>query len=414
MSDPPHVVMKLEYAVRGEDMGSYTPFQKKKFGRARRFYGCHNGNGDRNYVNYVNDGSKEKIDYVAYSGDGEKSCGAFDRSGLMDEKRRAELKKKLRTTGSVIWYGFISFTTEFGNRYVNGQEDACRLMATELPKFFRAAGFDPENITWYAGLHENTLHRHIHFSFFENEPSRYTARERKNARYSKGRISPLAMARFKVNVERRLTDITAELKIARKNVTDVMQSVLFTDGHRARLTREVQERLLELAEALPEDGRLSYASANMEQLRPMIDGITDLIIRGSPKLYAAFNKFCDKAIHRDDWTKKMLTDQKIPEKYWGKDLIAEKMLEDVYRRLGNYVINTARTYKNKQKPGAARVVRKKAKKQSTAGLLTHCLNMGAHVEREGLEAFREYMERLKEAERAVGSGREQQHENEME
>jgi hypothetical protein len=408
----PNVFMEIAYASAPDEIAYLPEAKRAEYARKRKFYSC---DGKQNYVSYVNDGSKSRLDYVAYSGDGEKSHGLFDQNGLLDKERQAALRDKLRATKSKIWHGFISFPTEFGNRYVNGYEDAYRLMATEFPKFFRMAGLNPDNITWYAGLHENTLHRHIHFSFFENEPQRFTAREHKIAQYSKGRIAESVLARVKVSIEKRLTDITAELKAARKNVTDIMQSVMFTDGHRERLTGEIQERLLALAEALPPDGRLSYASGNMAYLRPEIDRITDLIIRRSPALYGAFNTFCDSAIRRDERAKEMLTSQKIPEKDWAKDLITDKALEDVYRRLGNYVINTARFFKNKQKPTSNLMAKKRMRKQMTASLMTHCLKLGANAEREGLDAFREYMERLKAAERAVGGGKdkEQQHEIEM-
>jgi hypothetical protein len=399
--------MAISYVHNESDIAKMPEPKRSEYSRLRKFYSCA---GKQNYVSYVNDGAEKPLDYIAYSGDGEKSHGIFDKHGLLDKPQRAALRDKLRKTKSIIWHGFISFPTGFGNQYVKGHEDAYRVMAAEFPKFLRMAGFNPDNITWYAGLHENTLRRHIHYSFYENEPQRYTARDYKTAQYSEGRVSQSAIARFKVNIEQRLTDITAELKAARQNVTNLMKSVLFTDGHKERLTQEVQERILELADLLPPDGRLSYASENMAFLRPRIDRITDLLIKSSPQFFRAFNEFCDTVIRKDERTKKMLESQKIDKKYWDKDLVADKVLEDIYRRLGNYVINSARVFKDKEKPSGNAMVKKRLRKRMTAGLITHCLTMSAKVEREGMAAFREYMAKLKEAERAVGGGANKEHE----
>lgn len=391
----PNVVMGIGFAPTEDALAKLSPEDQKKYGRERKFYSC---SGKQNYVSYINDGTKNKLDYVAYSGDDEKSFGVFDQNGLLDKVQQAQLREKLRATKSNIWHGYISFTQEFGNEYMNGQEDAYRLIVTEFPKFLKRAGLNPDNITWYAGLHENTLHRHIHFSFFENEPMRFTSRERKCKQFSEGHIPNEILARFRVNIEQRLTNITGELKAARQRVTDIMQCVMFTPEHKLRLTKQQQELVSEIAKRLPSDGRLSYASENMAFLRPQINQTVDAIIRSSRPLYEAFTAFFNSAVSYDESTKKMLIAQKIPEKNWDGYLHTDKVLEDMYRRLGNYVINTARVFKNKVKPAKNRDAVKRMKKQSAASLMTHCLNLSAHAEREAMDFFREYMAKLKEEE----------------
>lgn len=128
---------------------------KEKYSRGLRLYSCRNTKF--NYVSYVQEGSENKINYIAYSGDGEKSSGVFGATGLSTETEQQMLKAKLRKTDSVIWHGFISFAEGFGQKYVGSVEDAIRLMSTEMPVFLRDAGFTPENVVWYTGLHENTL-----------------------------------------------------------------------------------------------------------------------------------------------------------------------------------------------------------------------------------------------------------------
>jgi hypothetical protein len=387
--------MGIGFAPNWDDIEQLPPRKRAKYGRERRFYSA---NGEKSYIGYVDEGSKNKIDYVAYSGDGEKSGGVFDKSGLLTKQRQTLMKQKLRETGSVIWHGYISFTTEFGDKYLREQEDAVRLMRTEFPRFFKSAGLNPDNVTWYAGLHENTLHKHIHFSFFENEPMRFTQRDVNNMRYSEGHIPSRVIARFKVDVERRLTDAAAEIREARQRVTDLARDVLFSGEHGRRMTKEIQEQLAVLSALLPKDGRLSYASENMAPLRAKINGIADLIIKQNRRLYDAFNVLINAAVSRDERTKQIFEAQKTDKRYWNKELTADKIAEDMYRRLGNYVINTALRFQGKVKPVKSRGAAKRMKKQSVAALMTHCVSMGAYAEREAMDFFREYMAKLKEEE----------------
>ena len=108
-------------------------------------------------------------------------------------------------------------------------DDAIGLMQLEFPKFFKNAGLKPDNIVWYAGLHENTNNKHIYFSFFEKSPCRYTSRDNKSLHFSEGHIFKVARDKFKVSVEQRLTDLNSQLKLARKVLMDTTKYVLFTE-----------------------------------------------------------------------------------------------------------------------------------------------------------------------------------------
>jgi hypothetical protein len=291
----------------------------------------------------------------------------------------------------------LSFETEFGKKYMTTNEDAINLMQLEMPRFLKSAGLDPKNITWYAGLHENTQHKHIHFAFMENAPSRYTQRGNELT-YSKGLIYSGVLSRFKVSVEQRMTNITAELKVMRKTVTDIVGNTLFSKEFNQRQIEELQDSMLELTAQLPKEGRLSYNSENMAPLRPLVRKIVDCMIKSSPDVYEAFNKYTAALIRKDSQTKEMLIANKIDRKYWSKYLIEDKYLEDMYARLGNKVINAARVFKGKTKEvkGGSRLRWKWARKKTTAAVLSYCLRLNAEAEQYSLNAFREYMAQLKD------------------
>lgn len=388
----PNVLFKIGY-VRHEEQLS-TDFLREKYGGERRFYSC---NQKYNYVSYTNDGSKEKIDYIAYSGDGEKSSGVFTKDGLLNKEQQQKLKEKLRKTKSVIWHGFISFQQEFGQRYMAGVEEAMRLMNAEMPAFLRSAGFNPENITWYAGLHENTTKKHIHYSFFENSPSRYRQRqEGDKLHYSDGIISKKFLNLFKIRIEQRLTDISAELKIARKELLTLSRGLLFSKENRKSYMGEIQDSMLELSRKLPNEGRLSYNSDSMAHLRPAINRIVYMLPKSNRRFYEAFDGYFNEAMRRDEKTRQMLVSQGINKKYWSEYLTADRLLEDMYRRIGNYVINSVKYFKKKEGRGKSRYIRKHLRKKSTLDILEHCAKLSADAEREAIETFNEYIEKLEE------------------
>lgn len=112
----------------------------------------------------------------------------------------------------------ISFRTEFGESYCRDYEQAYSFCKSELPKFFRRAGLNPDNIVWYAGLHENTENKHIHISFFEKEPT-YFANGGKLTFYT-GTIKKKVLLESKFIFEKKLTNETSQIVKARKDLCE--------------------------------------------------------------------------------------------------------------------------------------------------------------------------------------------------
>lgn len=388
----PNVNCKILYVENEETLAKY-PSRAEKYGSKRKFYSC---NQEEDYLKYVDKGSKQKIDYIAYSGDSEKSTGVFGKDGLLNGRERAELRKKLRTTKSIIWDCLLTFQPEFGQTYCNDYEQAYEMMKREMPRFLKDACFNPDNVIWFAGLHTNKKHRHIHISFFEDKPTRIRERS-KELQYSLGKINRACIDRFKVHVEQNLTDISAELRIARKDVTTLTKEVLFSKDSQIKYNSEFQSLILRLAEALPSDGRLSYDSDNMRPLKPLIKQITDVAIKSNKKWYKAFLKFCGEVKKHDDETRDMLIRNKVPEKYWDKYLKSETYLDDLYRRMGNQILNYVRVFKKKERPAKSRLARKRIRTKTALDVLARSVELQAAMETESMYFFQEYLRKLEEA-----------------
>lgn len=118
----------------------------------------------------------------------------------------------------------------------------------------------------------------FYISFFENAPTRIRQRS-KRLQFSHGKINQECIRRFKVHVEQNLTDISAELRVARKEATNLSKEVLFSKDSVIRYNNAFQEQILDLVEKLPPSGRISYDSENMLPLKPLINTIVDMAIK---------------------------------------------------------------------------------------------------------------------------------------
>ena len=353
---------------------------------ARRFY---SSNKEYDYVKYVNTGSKEKLDYVAYSGNNEKSKGIFNENGLLNAEQIKELRTNLRTTKSTIWHGVISFTEYFGNVNCDTYEKAYELMKSQLPKFFKNANLDPENIVWFAGLHENTDNKHIHFSFFEKEPLRYKQSSRFK-QFSDGYIDIDAINQFKIDIEKYFISRNFNIFENRKEITNLLKKS-FNDG-------AYMNKINKLIIVLPVKGRLSYDSENMAEHRPMIDNIVKSIIVSNPELKRKVSDFEHILSKRDTELLKAYAKIKVD---CSDKLLYEKCMKDLYRRLGNIVILAAKDIKTKQNKfnyeTRNRLILKHIEKKKRKILINKCIELNDLVNKEIVNAFAEYRERLEEA-----------------
>lgn len=365
---------------------------RERYIQKRKFYSCNSDNG-YDYVNYVNTGSKNKADYVEYSGDDEKSKGLFSTNGKLTKKEKKELKLQLKTTKSNIWDLVISFQPEFGQKYCNDYESAYAIIKTVMPKFLKRAGFNPDNIVWYAGLHENKKHRHIHISYFEKESKRYHAKD-KRLHYSEGYIPQSCLTYLKIQTEQKATDITAELKALRKELTNAHKKNISSN---IRYQSEFRKVLAELMFELPKSGRLGYDSDNMASVRPKVNKLIDCVIKSDKNALQAFNAFNSALQARDIKTREMLAQNKVNEKSWPQYMVSGKYLADAYRRLGNQVINAVRVFRQDEISARSHIVRKRIKNAREQRLLDYSIKLQTSLETDAILAFNEYMKELEQS-----------------
>ena len=381
----PNVNFFLKYVDSVKGRTSSDEYLKEHL-EERRFYSSVK---DDDYIKYVNKGSNEKLDYVEYSGNNEKSHGVFNEKGLMKPEDIKELRKQLRSTESPIWHGVISFTEKFGNDYCNTYKKAYQLLKYEFPKFFKNAGLNPDNIVWYAGLHENTDNKHIHISFFEKNPERYK-QGLEGKYYSDGFISKKAMDRFKVSIELKLLRLADEVILHRKTLTKEMKNKIKSGDY--------MEQIDTLLYLIPRKGKIGYESENMRPYREKIKLVANTIIKADKDLKKTFLEFERFLLIRDEEIKKAFT--RINADYKDK-LLHDKIMEDIYTRLGNAIIFSIIDIRKAQNfveyETNSRLAKKRIEKNNKKILLKQCVRLNDLVNREIMNAFEEYRHKLAEA-----------------
>jgi len=125
---------------------------------------------DRNEATQENDIKPiDEKDYINYSNERPGSTGIFSKNGVLNKNELKELKTSLRNNTSTIWDAVLSFKKEYSAKYCKNKNDAANIIKNTLPLFFINAGFDPNNIIWFAAFHINTDNPHIHLAFFEKD-----------------------------------------------------------------------------------------------------------------------------------------------------------------------------------------------------------------------------------------------------
>lgn len=354
-----------------------------------RAYYSSNKNND--YLKYVDTGIKDlkNIDFVEYANNSSKSSGIFNASGRMKKDEIKELRKNLRKTESIIWSGIISFEKDFGLKWCFNYEQAENIVQKELPKFFKRVGLKPDNMEWFAGLHENTDNRHIHLVFFEKEAIRKSGNRK---HFSRGLLSEQGIAEFKANIELCATDYKArEIKI-RTSITKAVKENL-----NGISTIKLKSMLINLADKFPLDGHTYYDSENMLCVRQKVDEITNYIFKRNDKIQTYKNDFDNVVQEKDDLLKSYCKRNGYGENCKS---VGDKMRKDLYHRVGNLVIEKAKELKKDEterlKFNAKYKVEKRLQKNKLSYMLNECMRLNSLVEYEAIKAFQDHMRKLDE------------------
>lgn len=294
---------------------SYTGNRRAEYIAQRKFYDL---TAEYNLFDYMLKGDKVVKNANAehyFTREGTNS-GLFNLDGPISEEKKSEIKARLKDSPSTIWHGFISFNDITSLGFTN-QENCVKFMRQTFGAFLEQAGFKKSNIELFCSLHDDTEHRHIHFSFFEKEPIRLD----KNGvlGYTRvGKIKSKALDNYLVTANMHLSEHGDEYWSARDKAIaemhrlhDVKSRTGFIDGNASTTSLLVNTELNALCAKLPETGRLQYNSKNMEKLRPEIDRVAELLIRSDAGVSAAHGKMLKELARIEGEVKQLAADAKL-------------------------------------------------------------------------------------------------------
>ncbi len=324
---------------------AYTPYKPTRTATAeqiaehkelRTFYDM---SGAKNAFDYLNTEGKRvgKFTHLEYL---QKNTGVFDGNGFISKEQVEEMKERARSNKGNIWHGFISLSEE-DSHHIDTPEKCMGLIKETFNAFLKEAKFNTDNIDLMCALHlDKPEHLHIHFVFWEKEPT-YKAKDNTLRYRSKGKISEDAIARMKVRLG--LFFENDKDKLYRTRDEAIMQLKRMTFAKRAMSYDDVKKEVISLAHDLPKEGRLSYGSKDMEPFRDRVDKIVRMLILADSKTARANSQFI-LAVHERKKAIEKICKQNpdIDTKYINT---IENINSDYKRRLGNLVIKLAKFIK---------------------------------------------------------------------
>lgn len=378
----PNVLFRAKYYTKGS----------KEYG----FYSSQDSSND--YLQYVISGVKEGEvrDFLDYTGNPEKSSGAFSKDGLLTYRERKEIREELKNTDSQIWSCLLSFGEEYGKKHLKSWRDAKDIIEAEFPRLLKENNIKYENVVWFAGLHENTDNKHIHICFFEKEPLRVTSKS-KERRFHEGTLKKISMDNFKIHVEQRMSGVEYDIKSARNAILGQTEEYLNQVVNPAvELDKTIKKKLMGLYRKVP-DGSSGYESKAMDDIRDDIDEITTAFLMRDYKASFEYVNLLKRLSEADKRTKEICESQQI---HYESRQLSPKFKKDLYRRIGNKILHYIRDAKSQEssihKDLDPERKRRWDEKKRISFLLSKVAHLDYEVNQDRMAIFDEFERRMEE------------------
>ena len=357
------VVFNIEYTPSTSPKRA-TKEELKKWSDARQFY---NLTADYNYITYSLNGEKTQThkDYLDYM---EKSTGAFDRYGFIENERLEKIKQELANTKSTIWHGFISFEEDLASKFDNVDE-CIHFINRTFSSLIKGSAVKMDNLEIMASLHRDTDHRHIHFMFYEKEPT-HINRDGTKSYTTKNVFNQVNIDNFMIEANLYLDEHKQDFYTSRNEVMDLLKTQMGTLIKSDYGADQTKKKLEELSKNLPKTGRLQYGAENIKHLHNDIDNIVSCALKSDEKIFEVYKELNKALAHRESLISKIRQENKIiyvdgkrlkpnelkEEAFNNSHVISEgrikdelKYIEDLKKdmntRLGNIVLVAAKEIK---------------------------------------------------------------------
>ena len=327
--------------------------------------------GGKNIFDYITTeekctGGYSMFDYL------QKNTGVFNETGMLSERDIASMKARLKENRGVIWHGFVSLGAEDSYK-IDSPEKCIRMVKQIFPTFFRDMKLNPRNVDLMCALHlDKPHHLHCHFVFWEKEPKFKDAKSGQLVYRRQGKVRKDAIDKMFVRLGVFFSDKKEVLYKSRDEAIRDLKELL---GAKAFVYKpeDVKKEILSLARDIPQGGRVTYGSKDMEPYRARVDKIVQMLLLTDRRARMADRRFHRTLAGREReianicgqpfaYSNKNISPEKMESelpKYHnvidGKNIrIIDEIKADYKRRQGNLVVNLAKSikpecYENKRK-----------------------------------------------------------------
>lgn len=266
----------------------WTQKRKEKYVENKAFYSF---KGDYNVETYFANKTKckevLKSDYTMenyYSNDEKtkdkvfgKNIPPFNNKKFYTQEELEEVKNIFKNTKGNIWHGVISFDEKTTKEKIKTGEDALHFLNRNFNQLIESSHLNKDNICLYAVLHTNTDNHHIHFAFCEKEPI-YRTRDGKSVYREKGMFNKTAIENFLVSSMFSLTDEKEKIGMKREEILKAIKEKNKNE------VQDFKDKVIEIYKKLPKEGRLSYQSENIKEVKKDIDNFTKFLFEKDEEL----------------------------------------------------------------------------------------------------------------------------------
>ncbi|PGB30834.1 MobP2 family relaxase [Bacillus toyonensis] len=254
-----------------------------------------------------------------------------------------ELVGKAQNKGSVYYQDVISFDTDFLIKQKlydpktdtldeNRIRNASQKMMEQL---FKDEQIEESNGFWFASIHRNTEHIHIHFGTVEKENRRKLVTkdvDGKTYYEPKGKRKQSTLDHMKTTFANALVDRTSELSRISNLRNELVQEIKeeFQQSKEKKQNREVV-LLQEIYDGLPSNKKdWTYGSKKMpKETRNKIDELTGLLMKDNP----LFKEYKEAVEKESSFQKGLYGESEREDKDYAKN-----QMKDMYKRMGNSLL----------------------------------------------------------------------------
>ena len=244
---------------------------------------------------FINQETAETLTRYVATRPGVSKSGEHGLFGYRENINLQEAAKELSGYEGRIWRHIVSLRREDADKLgYNTQQPWKLLIEAHLHELAEASGIKPENLRWYAGMHDEGHHPHIHLFVFSANPKEgyVTAKDIKKmeSMYAKDifREEMKPVYAQKTKYRDTLNQTARELLHldALQNTTRDAPMGSLTPSDAASL----MEKLRKLSDTLPTKGRMFYKFMP-PAIKQQIDKIAIDLLNSSPVLTELFEKW---------------------------------------------------------------------------------------------------------------------------